>query len=1216
MLKLSCYMTQDLPKLYQERRGVRMDADFLLTRGDDLVVLGVRMMGVTIDAAQVTAVAGDGSRIVIYLPPQHLAEEVATAAPPGDWVAAAQLAGTSRVAFDVTRGTEVPLTTAGILGACRRLSAPARPPGRFDTAVEMPWHLAFAPVGSGDAGGPATLAALHPDQPLASPAGAIGLWLSRLGLQLSETGAIVAGGQAAPEFELVPVAPDLANTADPPFPHSLTVGQRNQIVGASGIDTGHSPAHPRAREMSVTCYGGSLTAEGRWDDFSWRHAATLGRDQRVIITQQGRCYPFGLRVLLTTVIDRRTDTPGSTDEAALRLVTSLRFLEHTVSARAGALFSREFPFSSVEVSQQVFDDVFADYFYVYLRPNPDTTMLQEELSALQQQATADAEIWGPLVSPVWTAENLAGYGADPYAAAAFDYLTVSASLTDPVSGLYKQQSDLAALKAASDAAVDQEIADDNLLSQLQAQGADEATIAAQLAQIQLDVAAVQAAWFDASQIPVVDREVKDAERQSAADYAVFQGLLGTARPPDNQAAEAEALGSAEAADWLELQDRMTGLAGQIQADQVSAPPIDVAARLRHGDAAGALIEFPLLLRTKGQELRLPMPLLFVADIDLPATPVFPLYASLDDPALPAQLDREWTGQQHGAIGLHGEVLDLVGSATPQPQDRHEMHAINILGSDPAQTGSRVHGVDPDLTGLFGATLGRAAASDPALKWGMQVALPALRALGSEVPAAAAPGSPGSSPFLPGQLPLPGAPPSLTVPPGLPLLPGVPAHFDPGYLSQGEGAVALLKTLTDIPVAFTAHADRSGGLAALALKADAISRALGPVQAAGLTSADPSKLVDQSATLLGFRLSDLLRPLDSGQPLAPPKIVSDVLAGQSPVVTMEWRNIRLRDFLALKTYPRMGAEGRTSLLDLSVVSSVDAVDTRCSVVDIDLVFPPENDVVRLTFDRLVFTQHTTPQHADPPQLDVGPVNIVFEGPLTFLEGLQEAVALVGKGANVQARPTGIEASFTLPVPPVSCGVFNLSNVTFRAAIIVPFGGDPVVVSIAFASRSNPFNLSVLALGGGGYLVISIQDGGPSIEASLEFGAMMAVDFVIASAEVHVLGGIRYVQQDSQVSLTGYVRIGGSVDILGLVSLSVELVVQLSYDSAANELYGSATLVIEIDLTLWSDKVELDSGTWTFLGGGHALARSGGQAADFDAGGYDAWRQYRSAFEVTS
>jgi hypothetical protein len=1186
-----------------------MDADFLLTRADDLVVLGVRMTGVTIDAAQVTAVAGDAARIVVYLPPQHVAEEVVSPAPPGDWVAGAQLAGTSRVAFDVTRGTEVPLTTAGILGACRRLSAVARPAGRFDTAVEMPWHLAFAPVASGDAGGPATLGALHPDQPLASPAGAVGLWLSRLGLRLDETGAIVAVGQAAPEFELVPVDPDLANTADPPFIHSLTVSQRNQIVGASGIDPGQSSAHPLARELSVTCYGGSITAEGKWDDFSWRHRTTSGRDQRVIITQAGRCYPFGLRVLLTTVIERRTDTPGSTDEAALRLDTSLRFLEHKVSARAGTLFSRAFPFSSVEVFQEVFDDVVADYFYIYLRPSPDTTMLQAELSALQQQADADAEIWGQLVSPVWTIDNLAGYGPDPYAAAATDYLTVSESLNDPVSGLYKQQSDLVQMAAAYDAATNQEIADQNVLSQLEAQGADETTIAAQEAQIQMDVAAVQAAAFDRSQIPVVKQEVSAAENQIVADYAVFQSILGTARPLESQAFEADALGSNEAADWLELQGQIAGLAAQIQADQVSAPPIDVAARLRQG-AASALIEFPLLLRTRGQELRLSMPLLFVADIDLPATDVFPSYTSLDDPALPAQLDQEWTDKQHGAIGLHGEVVDLVGSATPQPQDQHEMHAINILGSDPAHTGSRVHGADRDLTGLFGATLGRAAASDPGLKWGMQVVLPALRALGSEVPPAAAPD------FRPGRGPDPSASPALTVPPGLPLLPGVPAQFDPDYLSQGEDAKALLKTLIDIPVAFTTHADRSGGLAALALKADAISRTLGPVQAAGLTSPDPSKLVDQSATLLGFRLSNMLRSLDSGQPLAPPKIVTDALAGQPPVVTMEWRNIRLRDFLALKTYPRLGAEDRTSLLDLSVVSSVDAVDTRCSIVDIDLVFPPDEDVVRLTFDRLVFTQHTTPQHADPPQLDVGPVNIAFEGALTFVEGLQEAVALVGKGANVQSRPTGIEASFTLPVPPVSCGVFNLSNITFRAGIIVPFGGDPVVVSIAFASRSNPFNLSVLALGGGGYLVVSIQDGGPSIEASLEFGAMMAVDFAIASAEVHVLGGVRYVQQDSQVSLTGYVRIGGSIDILGLVSLSVELVVQLSYDSDSNELYGSATLVIEIDLTLWSDKVELDSGTWTFLGGAHTLGPGEDHATDFDTAGYAAWRQYRSAFEVTS
>ena len=79
-----------------------MDADFLLARADDLLMLGVRMTGVTIDPGTATALAGDGARIVLYLPPQHTAEEAVTDPPPSDWVAGAQLAGVSRVAFDLS----------------------------------------------------------------------------------------------------------------------------------------------------------------------------------------------------------------------------------------------------------------------------------------------------------------------------------------------------------------------------------------------------------------------------------------------------------------------------------------------------------------------------------------------------------------------------------------------------------------------------------------------------------------------------------------------------------------------------------------------------------------------------------------------------------------------------------------------------------------------------------------------------------------------------------------------------------------------------------------------------------------------------------------------------------------------------------------------------------------------------------------------------------
>ncbi len=67
----------------------------------------------------------------------------------------------------------------------------------------------------------------------------------------------------------------------------------------------------------------------------------------------------------------------------------------------------------------------------------------------------------------------------------------------------------------------------------------------------------------------------------------------------------------------------------------------------------------------------------------------------------------------------------------------------------------------------------------------------------------------------------------------------------------------------------------------------------------------------------------------------------------------------------------------------------------------------------------------------------------------------------------------------------------------------------------------------------------------------------------------------------------------------MSVSVELCIALAYQPATNALVGRATLVLEIDLTLWSDSVELDSGAWVLAGGGSGDSRNR-QRGDTDEG----------------
>ena len=127
-----------------------------------------------------------------------------------------------------------------------------------------------------------------------------------------------------------------------------------------------------------------------------------------------------------------------------------------------------------------------------------------------------------------------------------------------------------------------------------------------------------------------------------------------------------------------------------------------------------------------------------------------------------------------------------------------------------------------------------------------------------------------------------------------------------------------------------------------------------------------------------------------------------------------------------------------------------------------------------------------------------------------------------------------------------------------------------------------------------------------ELSLEFGASTSIDFVIATAEVHALGGVRAIVADDAVAIVGFLRFGGSVELLGLVSVSIELLIELRYEQIGNRLFGRATLVIEVDLTLYSDSIELDSGEWELIGSDD----SDEVRAEFD--GFDEWRRYRAAF----
>jgi len=57
------------------------------------------------------------------------------------------------------------------------------------------------------------------------------------------------------------------------------------------------------------------------------------------------------------------------------------------------------------------------------------------------------------------------------------------------------------------------------------------------------------------------------------------------------------------------------------------------------------------------------------------------------------------------------------------------------------------------------------------------------------------------------------------------------------------------------------------------------------------------------------------------------------------------------------------------------------------------------------------------------------------------------------------------------------------------------------------------------------------------------------------------------------LSGYLRMGGSLSVLGLIRISIEFNLSFTYDSGRDKAYGRATLTVEVEVAFFSKSIEL-------------------------------------------
>lgn len=265
------------------------------------------------------------------------------------------------------------------------------------------------------------------------------------------------------------------------------------------------------------------------------------------------------------------------------------------------------------------------------------------------------------------------------------------------------------------------------------------------------------------------------------------------------------------------------------------------------------------------------------------------------------------------------------------------------------------------------------------------------------------------------------------------------------------------------------------------------------------------------------------------------------------------------------------------LTLSVEARVSAtdgagVDVLAELREFGLNLFPDAPLLRLDFDRLAFRAASGRKA----EVDVVFRGIEFVGVLAFIETLKDLIPFDGFAdpPYLDISADGVVAGFDVALPNVAVGVFSMENISLGADARVPFLGDAVTVGFYFCTREKPFRLTVMCIGGGGFVGIRLSPKGLVVlEMSLEAGASLSVNLGVASGSVSVMIGI-YLRLEAEAgSLTGYFRIRGEVDVLGLISASITLELSLTYEFATGKMVGRASITVEVEVFLFSGSVTI-------------------------------------------
>lgn len=258
-----------------------------------------------------------------------------------------------------------------------------------------------------------------------------------------------------------------------------------------------------------------------------------------------------------------------------------------------------------------------------------------------------------------------------------------------------------------------------------------------------------------------------------------------------------------------------------------------------------------------------------------------------------------------------------------------------------------------------------------------------------------------------------------------------------------------------------------------------------------------------------------------------------------------------------------------------------VEAKASALELDAYWKAEGALTNLRIDffgrkvfayvileRIGFTAGSG--RASDMQVEIG--DVVFGDALAFLSTMSRFLSFgSGNGPILDIDADSITTGFSLAVPEIGLGAVTLSGLATRVAINLPFGREPVRFELGFSSPSDPFAVTVMGIGGGGWFGLDVGlDGVEYLNIGAMIKAALELDLGVAAGGVSCSFGLQYeisgVGGDTEMSLTAFLCIKGRVEVLGIVTIGIELCIGFTFPipdpGERFKLIGQATCTVKV------------------------------------------------------